>query len=73
MRILVLIAIGLLLYVIISNLLRKNRPATPPKSITEKMVKCEHCGLHILQQEAIQSEDHFYCSQEHLEAHRRSE
>ena len=72
MRILVLIAIGLLLYVIISNLLRKNR-TIPPKAITEKMVKCEHCGLHILQQEAIQSEDHFYCSQEHLEAHSPSE
>lgn len=72
MRILVLIAIGLLLYVIISNLLRKNR-TTPPKAITEKMVKCEHCGLHILQQEAIQSDDHFYCSQQHLEAHRPSE
>ena len=73
MRILVLIAIGLLLYVIISNLLRKNRPGPPPKSITEKMVKCEHCGLHILEQEAIQSNNHFYCSQEHLEAHRPSE
>lgn len=72
MRILVLIAIGLLLYVIIGNLLRKNRKL-PPKSITEKMVKCEHCGLHILEQEAIQSDNNFYCSQEHLEAHRRSE
>ncbi|HHA18490.1 MAG TPA: hypothetical protein ENK70_02155 [Methylophaga sp.] len=72
MRILVLIAIGLLLYVIISNFLRKNRKL-PPKSITEQMVKCEQCGLHILEQEAIQSDNHFYCSQEHLEAHRRSE
>jgi len=66
MRILVLIAIGLLLYVIISNLLRRSRPAAP-KSITEKMVRCQHCGLHILEQEAVRSGENYYCSQEHAE------
>lgn len=67
MRILVLIAIGLLLYVIIGRLLRGSRP-TPPKAITEKMVKCKHCGLHVLEQEAIQKGQNHYCSVEHLEA-----
>lgn len=67
MRILVLLAIGLLLYVIISNLLRKSRPSSK-LPITEKMVKCEHCGLHILEQEAIHSDNQYYCSQEHVEA-----
>jgi len=69
MRILVLIAIGLLLYVIIGNILRKNRSVTP-KTISEKMVQCQHCGLHILEQEAIQDDKNYYCSQEHLEADR---
>ncbi|MDO7597305.1 MAG: hypothetical protein MUQ51_09575 [Pseudomonadota bacterium] len=67
MRILVLIAIGLLLYVIIGRLLRASRPSSP-KAITEKMVKCKHCGLHVLEQEAIQKGDNHYCSTEHLEA-----
>lgn len=67
MRILVLIAIGLLLYVIIGRLLRASRP-TQPKAITEKMVKCKHCGLHVLEQEAIQKGQNHYCSVEHLEA-----
>ncbi|MFW5451632.1 MAG: PP0621 family protein [Methylophagaceae bacterium] len=71
MRILILIAIGLLLYVIIGNLLRRNKPPTPKLS-TEKMVKCRHCDLHILEQEAIQSGDDYYCSQEHLESHHQS-
>lgn len=67
MRILVLIAIGLLLYVIIGNLLRKSRPSSP-RQISEKMVQCQHCGLHILEQEAIQQDDRYYCSQDHIDA-----
>ncbi len=65
MRILVLIAIGLLLYFIIGNLLRKNRQQAP--LIGEKMVQCKHCKLHILEQEALRSSDDYYCSQEHLD------
>jgi len=67
MRILVLIAIGLLLYIIIGRLWRSSRPSSA-SSITEKMVKCKHCGLHILEQEAIRNGDNYYCSHEHLEA-----
>jgi len=67
MRILVLIAIGLLLYVIIGNLLRRNR--TPSTTISaEKMVQCKHCKLHILEDEALRSGDDFFCSKEHLES-----
>lgn len=29
------------------------------------MVRCHHCGLHIPKQEAIESANHYYCSQEH--------
>lgn len=68
MRILVLIAIGLLLYIIISNHLRKLDKAKADASKTEQLVQCEHCGLHILQNEAVEHESHFYCSQEHVEA-----
>tara|TARA_R110001606_G_scaffold361754_7_gene515185 strand:+ start:81815 stop:82036 length:222 start_codon:yes stop_codon:yes gene_type:complete len=71
MRILVLIAIGLLLYVIIGNMLRRSRRSTPSSSsntTTEKMVKCKQCGLHILEQEAIRNGENYYCSHEHLEA-----
>lgn len=68
MRILVLIAIGLLLYIIIGNYLRQKNRKLPTEKITEKMVRCQHCGLHVLEQEAIKSGSNFYCSQGHLEA-----
>jgi uncharacterized protein len=65
MRILVLIAIALLLYIIIGNLLRKNKKS--PTIATQKMVKCEHCGVHVPEKESIQSGNDFFCSQAHLD------
>lgn len=65
MRILILLAIGLLLYVIFRRLFRqiKNERQTEK---TEKMVRCEQCGLHLIEQEAIQKNHHYFCSTEHL-------
>lgn len=71
MRILVLIAIGLLLYVIIGRLWRASRSqSSSPNLVVEKMVKCKQCGLHILEDEAIQKGGNSYCSTEHLEANK---
>ena len=66
MRILILIAIGLLIYVIIGNLLRKSRKTALPPVMNE-MVRCHHCGLHILESEALISSKRYYCCQEHQE------
>jgi len=32
---------------------------------SESMVRCEHCGIHMPQSEAMQIEGHTWCSQEH--------
>lgn len=71
MRILVLIAIGLLLYVIIGQLFRKKQSS---KSISDlgEMVRCEHCGLHIVKEESIREKDNYFCCQSHLEAEQNS-
>lgn len=70
MRILVLIAIGLLLYIIIGNLFKKKNKSASNEELNE-MVRCSHCGIHVLEQEAIQAEGHYYCSKEHLEAEQK--
>ena len=73
MRILILIAIGLLLYLIISNFLRKQkRQQSESISSAEKMVRCKYCGIHVLEQEAIKDGNNFYCSQDHLEADKQA-
>ncbi len=69
MRILILLAIGLLLFVIFRNLLRKvkrerDASASPRE---EHMVRCQQCGLHLLPQEAVRMDQQYFCSQEHLE------
>ena len=71
MRILLLIAIGLLLYVIISHLVRKSRleKLSAPQPQSQKMVKCSHCGVHVAETEAIKKGEHYFCSQQHLEEH----
>ena len=73
MRILVLIAIGLLLYIIVGSILRKNkRLSSSSNASAEKMVRCHHCGLHVSEQEAITSGNKSYCSQSHLEAEQQT-
>jgi len=69
MRILLLIAIGLLLYIIISHLVRKARleRLSSPSNQSEKMVKCEHCGLHLPEKEALTHNGNHFCSQQHLD------
>ena len=71
MRILILIAIGLLLYIIITTLLRKAK-AEDEQARMEKIVRCEQCGLHISEHEAIQQNHHYFCSTQHLEAFNES-
>lgn len=73
MRILVLIAIALLLYLIIGSFLRKQkRLQSDSDPAVEKMVSCHHCGLHILEKEAIQAANKSYCSTSHLEADKQA-
>ena len=72
MRILVLIAIALLLYIIVGSMLRKRKRFPPTDSSAEKMVRCDHCGLHVSEQEAISADNKYYCSRSHLEAEQQT-
>lgn len=67
---------GLLLARIVAHQGEKNRTnnrkpkqakqrGAPPIAHPESMVRCEHCGIHMPRSEAILSEGHIWCSQEH--------
>ncbi len=73
MRILILLAIGLLLFLIFRNLLRKARSERQANPREEHMVRCQHCGLHLLPQEAVRKDQQYFCSQEHLEAFQKQD
>ncbi len=45
----------------------KGKPpaAQPPVERSTRAVKCELCGLHIPEQEAVHANNHIYCCQDH--------
>lgn len=47
----------------------KTRAASPKQSkhASQVMVRCAHCELHVLQQEALERAGNWYCSSQHLE------
>ena len=69
MRILILIAIGLFLYIIIANLLFKDGALLTMATV--EMVRCGHCGTHVPEKESVRSENNFYCSQAHFDEHHK--
>ena len=47
--------------------LSQKRTAAKPQQTTLPMVRCAQCGVHVPQVQALQSDDRWYCSREHLE------
>ena len=67
-----LIVIALIIYLVIQIFKRwaanKNSQLSTHQEKTKKMVQCEICQLHIPENEALQRDGRFFCSQEHLDA-----
>lgn len=68
-----LIFLGLLIWLIIHFARQyfrqqQNKTDTAPKTdeLTEAMVKCEVCEIHLPRTEASQHNNRYYCSQAHL-------
>jgi len=48
---------------------RKRTDATGKKEKIANMVRCEVCGLHIPEKEAIHHGEHYFCSEAHRDKH----
>ena len=46
---------------------QKTQRAQAARQVPERMLSCEHCGLHVPEGEGVHAEGHFFCS----DAHRR--
>ena len=66
-KILLLIAIGLVVWALFRSYLRSlnKPPVSTPESVVEDMVKCAHCGVNLPRSEAIFSGGDLFCSSEH--------
>jgi len=73
MNLIRLLVIALIVYLVIQIFKRwaanKNIQSNKRQKIQEeqKMVQCDFCQLHVPEDEALQRDGKFYCSQEHLE------
>lgn len=69
MNLIRLIVIALIIYLVFQIFKRwaANKSATTSTPKVTKMVQCKVCQLHIPENEALQRNGEFYCSQEHLE------
>jgi uncharacterized protein len=67
-RLLVLIAVIVLAWLLWRRFLapkpQRLRRKRKPREVT-RVVKCAHCGLHVPENEALQVEQDYYCSEEH--------
>jgi uncharacterized protein len=60
---LVIIAVVILVY----RSLKSARRAPPkrPKALPKQMLRCDYCGLHVPEEEALRVGGRNYCSEEH--------
>ncbi len=76
MRILLLVAAIVGVFMIVRTLLRRPKDPGPkePGKIKEQgaVVRCTHCGVHVPQFEAYRAGDRLYCSRGHALADQRA-
>ena len=68
-RLLFLFAIVAVVYLLFRSY-RKNL-SRPEKSVTEDMVRCAHCGVHLPRGESVRAEGKDFCSAGHRDAYRK--
>lgn len=68
-RLLLLIAIAIVVFMLIKSY-RKNVPRQD-KTITDDMVRCAQCGVHLPKGESVEADGNFFCGTEHRNAYRK--
>lgn len=72
-RILIIALVVWLLLRMIKNWANRNPSGQKGnKAQIETVVRCQHCGLHIPKHEAVETDNQYYCSQEHLRLHQEN-
>ena len=71
-RLILYIAIAAVAYYLYRSL-RRPKPAQQYRVRSHDTVRCEHCGVHLSADEAVDDGPHHYCSEEHrrLALHKR--
>lgn len=65
-RVAIIILIAYLAYRLVKGwLIKLEKPTMNKKEKIDTMVRCQYCEVHVPQNEAVEKNGHWYCSQEH--------
>lgn len=64
-KLIMLIAVFAVAWWLIKRYLRSMRADTPPAAVTEDMVRCAQCGVHLPRSDGVKRDGKSYCSEEH--------
>jgi uncharacterized protein len=67
MRTLVILITVAVIVIIAKRLMQKPQAPARRSQKNEHMVQCANCGIYIPEQEALQQDGQYYCSQAHLD------
>ncbi len=68
-RLFFLIAVAVVVYLLIKSF-RRNTPRQND-TVTENMVRCAQCGVHLPQGESVRAEGENFCCAAHRDAYRK--
>jgi uncharacterized protein len=68
-RLLLYVVIAAFIWFSIKNYLRKQEVRSNPNANkkTVRIVKCQHCHLHLPENEAVAFDNHHFCNKQHLQ------
>ena len=69
-RLLFIIAIAALVYLLLKSY-RKGEARRPGQPVTEDMVRCTKCGVHLPRSESIMTGGNYFCCAEHRDTYRK--
>ena len=62
---LVLLLFALVVYFVVKAGRSRSQSKSPAPRLTEDMVACEHCGVHLPRSESIEDRGRFFCCKDH--------
>jgi uncharacterized protein len=68
-RLLFLVIIAVAVYLVVKSYRSKRPPENKP--LTDDMVQCAHCGVHLPKGESLVVQGQFFCSAAHRDAYRK--
>lgn len=69
-RLFLLVAVAVVVYLLLKSF-RRNTPESSRAAVTEDMVRCLQCGVHLPKSESLQENEQTFCCAAHRDAFRK--